>query len=158
MHTINECHGLMLVMILVFGSTVLRRRRGSLRSPALSCVLGRAITTHPARREAGSTQHLRSWPRQPSAMRGKGWLSSGHSFFPPRCRQRLRLRRRGEKKRRQPSLILQTISFLCFAKQPSTVTISGGTRPESSFHYLRRCSAALSAGSVVDLSIEKWGW
>ncbi len=61
------------------------------------------------------------------------------------------------------SLVLQTIMLpLCFAKQPSSVTISGGTHApwSPSFHYLRQVfSAALTrAGASVDLSIEKWGW
>lgn len=61
------------------------------------------------------------------------------------------------------SLVLQTIMLpLCFAEQPSTITIAGGTHApwSPSFHYLRHVfSTALSrAGMSIDLNIEKWGW
>jgi RNA 3'-terminal phosphate cyclase (ATP) len=61
------------------------------------------------------------------------------------------------------SLVLQTILLpLCFAQNPSRVTVIGGTHVPWSptFHYLRQVfSAALSrAGASVDLALERWGW
>ena len=61
------------------------------------------------------------------------------------------------------SLVLQTILLpLCFARDPSTVTVIGGTHvPWSpSFHYLKKVFLPMLSviGVTTDFDIEKWGW
>ena len=61
------------------------------------------------------------------------------------------------------SLVLQTVLLpLCFAEQPSTVTVSGGTHvPWSpSFHYLSAIVAPLLTrlGAEIRFSLGPWGW
>jgi len=61
------------------------------------------------------------------------------------------------------SLVLQTIMLpLCFARQPTNITVLGGTHVPWSptFHYLKYIFLPMLSriDTKVDLDIKKWGW
>jgi RNA 3'-terminal phosphate cyclase (ATP) len=142
-------------------------------SLALSCVLGRAIeldNIRKARKKPGlQPQHLTAVKAAAAIsnarVEGAELSSTSLRFSPGRIIGDNYSFDVAEKKGSagSTSLVLQTIMLpLCFAEQPSTITISGGTHApwSPSFHYLRHVflNALSRAGASVDLSLEKWGW
>jgi RNA 3'-terminal phosphate cyclase (ATP) len=142
-------------------------------SLTLSCMLGRpieVINIRKARRKPGlqpqhltavkaaaaiSHAHVRGAELSSTALRfSPGAIVGGDYFFDVS-------ERKGSAG--STSLVLQTVLLpLCFAGNPSTVTVIGGTHvPWSpSFHYLKKVFLPMLSviGVSTDLDIEKWGW
>jgi RNA 3'-terminal phosphate cyclase (ATP) len=142
-------------------------------SLTLSCMLGRPIeiiNIRRARRKPGlqpqhltavkavatiSHAHVQGAELSSTALRfSPGAVSGGDYFFDVS-------ERKGSAG--STSLVLQTVLLpLCFAGNPSTVTVIGGTHvPWSpSFHYLKKVFLPMLSviGVSTDLDIEKWGW
>ena len=142
-------------------------------SLALACVLGKSIeitNIRKTRKKPGlQPQHLTAVTAAAAISRahveGAELSSTSISFLPRTIRGGDYLFDVSEKKGSagSTSLVLQTIMLpLCFADQPSKVTVLGGTHVPWSptFHYLKYVFLALlsRANATIDIDIAKWGW
>ncbi len=142
-------------------------------SLALSCLLGKPIEIRNIRKSRKNPglqpQHLTAVMSAASitnaVVRGADLSSTTLQFQPDRIRGGSYHFDVAKKKASAGSvnLVLQTILLpLCFADQPSMVTVKGGTHvPWSpSFHYMKNIVTPLLSrlGAEVEYSIASWGW